>query len=123
MKYAESHEWIETKGERGRVGISSKAREELGEIVYVALPKVGDFFKKGDEVAVLESTKAAVDLYAPVSGTISAVNKALVENVASLNTDPEGEGYLFEITLSNGEELSELLSEKAYLSQFASELG
>jgi glycine cleavage system H protein len=119
IKYAETHEWIDDKG---RVGISKKAREELGEIVYIELPKVGQTVRAGEEIAVLESTKAAVDLYSPVSGKITAINEKVKENPSLLNQSPEGEGYLFEMILSLPHELDSLTSEDAYLKKKESAL-
>ena len=112
MKYAETHEWIDDKG---RVGISHKAQEELGEIVYIELPEVGKEVKAGEEIAVLESTKAAVDIYSPVSGKITSVNEKVKEDPSLLNNAPEGEGYLFEMTLSFPEELESLIPKDDYL--------
>lgn len=112
--YADSHEWIEIENDKGKVGISAHAQKELGEIVYVELPQVGHTVKAGEEIVVLESTKAAADLYSPVSGTITAINETLKTDPSSLNTSPEGEGYLFEITLSNPKELEALHTEEAY---------
>ena|SRR3990167_2425274 len=114
MKYADSHEWIQVDGEVGLVGISSYAQQELGEIVYIELPKVGKVVRAGDEVAVLESTKAAADIYTPVSGTITRVNETLQSDVSSLNTDPENTGWLYEIKLSFKDELKDLLDENEY---------
>lgn len=114
MKYADSHEWIQVDGEMGLVGISSHAQQELGEIVYIELPKVGKVVRAGDEVAVLESTKAAADIYSPVSGIIIRVNEILQVDVSSLNTDPENTGWLYEIELSSKSELKDLLDEDEY---------
>ena len=114
MKYADSHEWIQVDEDVGLVGISSYARQELGEIVYTELPKVGKVVQAGDEVAVLESTKAAADIYSPVSGKITRVNEALRNDVSSLNTDPENTGWLYEIKLSSKDEIKSLLDEKEY---------
>ena len=97
MKYTDTHEWI---SEEGRVGISKRALEELGEIVYIELPKVGSTVQEGDEIAVLESTKAAADIYSPASGRVIRINPILESNLSSLNTDPEGEGWLFELEKS-----------------------
>ncbi len=108
MKYAETHEWIDVKEEKGRVGISSHAQKELGDIVYVELPKVGQEVKAGEEIAVLESTKAAADIYSPVSGKVTHVNEKVREDPSLMNTDPEGEGYLFELALTHPEELETL---------------
>ncbi len=114
MKYSDSHEWVRVEGSVGQIGISTHAQKELGEIVYVELPKVGQKVKAGEEVAVLESTKAAADIYTPVSGTITKVNEAVRENPSLLNTSPEEEGYLFEIALSTPEELEKLMTLKIY---------
>ncbi|QVL57441.1 MAG: glycine cleavage system protein GcvH [Simkaniaceae bacterium] len=114
MKYAETHEWIEANEGKGRVGISIHAQKELGEIVYVELPKVGQEVKAGEEVAVLESTKAAADIYSPVSGKITAINERVKKDPSLMNTFPEGEGYLFEVTLTQPEELEALTSKDEY---------
>lgn len=100
-KYSPSHEWIEIEGSQGVVGITKYAQGELGEVVYVELPLVGKKVEVGEEVVVLESTKAASDIYAPVSGEILEVNSALKEgqNISKLNQDPEGEGWLFKIRI------------------------
>lgn len=111
MKYTESHEWVE----KGRVGISSYASEELGNVVYIELPKVGQKVEAGQEVAILESTKAAADIYSPVSGTITAINQKVTEDPSLLNSSPEKDGWLFEIALSDASELDSLLSTEQYL--------
>lgn len=115
MKYTESHEWITVKKNLGRVGISAYAQKELGAVVYVQLPKIGQRVEAGEEVAVLESTKAAADIYCPVSGEITAINQALVGNPTLLNSSPEIEGWLFEIALSDASELDSLLNDEQYL--------
>ncbi len=112
MKYTESHEWIDARDGEGRVGISSHAQKELGEIVYVELPKVGQEVKIGEEIAVLESTKAAADVYSPASGKITHVNEKLKDDPSLMNVDPEGEGYLYEMTLTHPEELEALIVPK-----------
>lgn len=114
MKYTESHEWISIKNRLGRVGISSYAQNELGEVVFIQLPKIGEKVKAGEEVAVLESTKAAADIYSPVSGVITAVNENLLKNPQLLNASAEKEGWLFEIELSDPSELENLLNENRY---------
>lgn len=114
MKYTESHEWIEVQGEMGRVGVSEYAQRELGDIVYVELPSVGRQVKKGEEVVVLESTKAAADVYAPVSGKIVEVNTALRESPDLINKEPEGNGWLFKIELTETKELKDLLTLESY---------
>lgn len=114
MKYTDSHEWIRMDGKKGTVGISSHAQKELGEIVYIELPKVGDEVVAEDEVAVLESTKAAADIYTPVSGTITKINTELAQDVTALNEAPESAGWLFEIEVKDESELRNLLSSAAY---------
>lgn len=118
MKFSESHEWIELEDGIGKIGISNYAQKELGDVVYVELPKVGKTVKAGQEVAVLESTKAASDVYSPVSGTIHEVNHLLSENPELVNRSPEAEGWIFKIMIENIEELEMLLEADAYRSQF-----
>lgn len=114
MKFTESHEWIELKEGIATVGISDHAQHELGEIVYVELPKVGNEVKAGEEAAVLESTKAAADIYAPVSGKIQEVNTLLGENPGLVNESPEDAGWLFKMVVANPHELDFLLDPDAY---------
>ena len=114
MFYTDSHEWISIDGKKGRVGITKYARSELGEIVFVELPKVGLNVQAGEEVSVLESTKAASDVYTPVSGTILAVHEVLNRNLESLNQDPESLGWLYEIELSDPKELDHLSNAEEY---------
>lgn len=112
--YTPTHEWIHQEDNIGTVGITLYAQKELGEVVYVELPKVGKKIQAGEEVAVLESTKAAADIYSPVSGKIIAINETLKENVSLINTSPEKEGWLFKIELEKDNELSHYLSENDY---------
>jgi glycine cleavage system H protein len=114
MKFTETHEWIDIKNGVGTVGVTEYAQKELGDIVYVELPKVGKEVKKGEEAVVLESTKAAADVYAPVSGKIVEVNLALIEASELVNTFPEKDGWLFKLTLSNPEEFDSLLDKETY---------
>jgi len=114
MKYTETHEWVNVEGNIGTVGISQFARDELGEIVYVELPKSDAIVQQGDEIAVLESTKAAADIYTPVSGTVVEVNGDLRESTKALNLDPENTGWLYKILLSNPKELDELHDKETY---------
>jgi glycine cleavage system H protein len=101
MKYTETHEWIRVEGDLGTVGISKHAEKELGEIVYVELPIVGRAVRAGEEAAVLESTKAAADVYSPVSGIIVAVNEALNDQSNLINKSPEEQGWIYKIKLTN----------------------
>ena len=114
MKFTETHEWIEVKGTKGTVGVSLFAQKELGDIVYVELPQEGKEVKQGDPVAVLESTKAAADVYTPVSGTILEVNQQVKNSPELINQHPENSGWLFTIQLSHPEELDRLQEEEAY---------
>lgn len=112
--FTESHEWIQIDGSCGTVGISTYAQKELGEIVSIELPKVKSSVQAGDEVCVLESTKAAADVYSPVSGTILSINENLVKNPHALNQEPESRGWLFRIELSNPVEVERLLTSSQY---------
>jgi glycine cleavage system H protein len=115
MKYTDSHEWIQSdENGSATVGISQFAQKELGDIVYVELPLVGKTVCAGDEVVVLESTKAAADVYSPATGTIIAVNEALSKSPELVNQFPEKEGWLFKITLADPTELNALMDVEAY---------
>lgn len=113
-KFSEDHEWIEMDGDTGRVGISNYAQEQLGDIVFVELPEVGRTVAKGDEVAVVESVKAASEVYAPVSGEVVAVNDALEGEPGLVNESAEGDGWFFEIKPADTGELDELMDQAAY---------
>ncbi|MBY0300578.1 MULTISPECIES: glycine cleavage system protein GcvH [Sphingomonas] len=112
--FTEDHEWIDVDGDIGTVGISDYAQGQLGDIVFVEVPDDGRQIAKGDEAAVVESVKAASDVYAPVSGIVLEGNPALVDDPSLVNSDPEGEGWFFKITLSDTAELDELMDETAY---------
>lgn len=98
--YTPTHEWIEVDGDEGTVGISDHAQKELGEIVYVELPKIGEEVEKGEEVCVLESTKAAADVYSPASGRIIAINEAVRQTPSLINRAPESAGWLYKLKIS-----------------------
>ncbi|MBN9377630.1 MAG: glycine cleavage system protein H [Chlamydiales bacterium 38-26] len=119
MKFNDTHEWIEVKDGIGTVGVSNHAQKELGDIVYVELPKVGKSVKVGEEAAVLESTKAAADVYSPVTGTIVEVNAELSSASELVNKSPEEEGWLFKIKLEHPEELEKLMDAKDYQAKFS----
>lgn len=119
MKFNDTHEWIEVKEGIGTVGVSNHAQHELGDIVYVELPKVGKTVKVGEEAAVLESTKAAADVYSPVTGTIVEVNTKLSSASELVNKSPEEEGWLFKIKLDHPEELEKLMDAKDYQAKFS----
>ena len=112
--YTEDHEWVEVDGDTGTVGISDYAQGQLGDIVFVETPDEGKTVSKGDDVAVVESVKAASDVYSPVSGTVIEGNPALTDTPELVNEDPEGDGWFFKITLSDSSELESLMDEAAY---------
>lgn len=114
VKFTEDHEWISVDGDIGTVGITGHAQEQLGDIVFVELPSVGAEVSRGDEAGVVESVKAASELYAPVSGTITEVNEALNDAPGTVNSDPMGVGWFFRIKLSDAAELDGLMDEDAY---------
>lgn len=114
--FTEDHEWIDVDGDIGTVGISEYAQSQLGDIVFVDVPEDGKELTKGDEAAVVESVKAASDVYAPASGTVLEGNPALSDTPELVNEDPEGDGWFFKITLSDPSELEELMDETAYAS-------
>ena len=115
LKYTASHEWIADLGDGTvSVGITAVAADQLGELVYVELPKPGAKFKQGEACAVVESTKAAADVYAPLSGEVIAVNGALADAPAQVNTAPYAEGWLFKLKLAAPGELAALLGAPAY---------
>lgn len=116
MKFTESHEWILVDRNVGTVGVTEYAQKELGEIVYVELPEVGKNVKAGEEAAVLESTKAAADIYSPVSGKIIAVNEALANASELINQSPEDKGWIFKIELFAPDELEGLMDRGQYQS-------
>ena len=112
-RYTRDHEWVRLEGDVAVVGISKYAQEQLGDIVYVELPEIGKKLAKGAEAAVVESVKAASDLYAPVAGTIAAVNDKLGSNPELVNSDPYGDGWLLKLELS-GDLPGDLMDEKTY---------
>lgn len=115
MLYTQTHEWVAVKEGIGTVGITQHAQCELGEIVYVECPIVGKFVQKGEMIAVLESTKAAVDVYSPISGFVVDSNALLEQQPGLVNTAPEQQGWICRITLTQPQELEALFSEDAYL--------
>ena len=117
FRYRESHEWIDPS--IGLVGITDHAQHELTDVVFVELPKVGAKVKAGDHVAVVESVKAASDIYAPVSGEITEVNTALTDNPSLLNTDPHGSGWIFKLAIAEPAELKALMDAAAYQQHIA----
>jgi len=116
VKYTEDHEWVKVDGDTGIVGISVYAAKALGDVVYVELPEIGRDMAKGDEAAVVESVKAASDVYTPVAGEVIAVNKALEDAPETVNASPEGEGWFLKIKIKDVGELDTLMDEAAYKS-------
>ena len=112
--FTEDHEWIDVDGDVGTVGISDYAQSQLGDIVFVEVPDEGRQIAKGDEAAVVESVKAASDVYSPVSGIVLEGNGALADEPALVNSDLEGDGWFFKLTLSDPSELEALMDETAY---------
>ena len=119
LKFAETHEWIRVDGDIGTVGITDHAQAELTDIVFAEPPKIGAKFSAKDPCAVVESVKAASDIYAPVSGEIVEANAALADNPSLLNTDPYGAGWIFKIKIADPSELDSLQDAAAYRAQIA----
>jgi glycine cleavage system H protein len=117
LKYAKSHEWVRVSGDTATIGISDHAQAELTDIVFVELPATGRQVKAGEACAVVESVKTASDIYSPVSGEITEVNKAAVDNPSLVNSEPTAGGWFFKIKLSNPAELNALLSPEDYQKQ------
>jgi len=114
LYYAESHEWVRVEGENARVGITDHAQAELTDVVYVELPKVGATAEAKGQIAVVESVKAASDIYAPVKGTVVEVNKALEGNPALINTDPFAEGWIFVLKMDDPAQVKQLKDAAGY---------
>jgi len=113
-KYTKDHEWIAIDGDVGTVGITNHAQEQLGELVYVELPEVGAILEIGDEACVVESVKAASEVYAPCSGEVIAVNEELADAPTTVNEHAEGDGWLFKLKLSDAAELDEAMTAAEY---------
>ena len=114
LYFTKEHEWIRIDGDVATVGISDHAQAALGDIVFAEVPEAGRTVAKGDDAAVVESVKAASDVYAPVSGDVTEGNSALADDPALINRDPEGEGWFFKLKLSDPSELDGLMDEAAY---------
>ena len=112
--FTEDHEWLRVEGDTVTVGITDYAQEQLGDLVFVELPEVGKAFSKGDAAVVVESVKAASDVYAPVDGEVTSVNEALTSDPALVNSSSTGEGWLWTMKLSNPSQLEGLLDEAGY---------
>ena len=112
--FTKEHEWIRVDGDTATIGISNHAQEQLGDIVFAEVPEAGRRVSKGQEAAVVESVKAASDVYAPVSGEVIEGNRAIADDPALINKDPEGEGWFFKLKLDNPAEIEGLMDEPAY---------
>lgn len=117
LKYTQEHEWIRIDGKKAVIGISGFAQEQLGDIVFVELPEVGSQVEQGSPFGVVESVKTVSDLYAPVNGKVTAVNKGLETNPERVNSEPYGEGWIVEIELSDEKDIESLLDADAYTEQ------
>jgi len=114
VKYSKKHEWVLVEGDIGTVGITKYATEQLGDIVFAEIPDLGKNIISGSEAAVVESVKAASDVYTPVSGEVTEGNAAIVTDPSLINKDPEGQGWFFKVKLSNPSELSSLMNKADY---------
>ncbi len=114
LRYSSDHEWLSRDGSRVRIGITDYAQDSLGDVVFVQLPTVGQSFAAGDSIGEVESTKSVSDIYAPVAGSVIAVNDALVDSPQLLNEDPYGEGWICEIELTDAADVDNLLDATAY---------
>ena len=112
--FTDEHEWIDIEGDTATVGITDYAQEQLGDIVFVELPDVGAMLDKAGDAAVVESVKAASDVYAPITGEVTEANSALEDDPALVNTSPEEDGWFFRMTIGDKDELEGLMDDKAY---------
>ena len=112
--FTKEHEWVRVEGDTAAVGISNHAQEQLGDIVFAEVPEAGRRLSKGEEAAVVESVKAASDVYSPVSGEVTEGNSKVADDPSIVNSDPEGEGWFFKVKLDNPGELDGLMDEAAY---------
>ena len=121
LKYSKEHEWVSTEDEVATVGITDHAQEQLGEIVFIELPAVGDKVSKDDPFGVIESVKAVSDIYAPVSGTVVAINEDLPESPEMVNEDPYGDGWLIKVKVSDEADFDDLMDSSEYEEMVAEE--
>ena len=120
LYFTKDHEWVAVEGDTGTVGVTDYAQGQLGDVVFVEVPAAGTTVTKGTAAAVVESVKAASDVYSPVSGAVTEANAALTDDPSLVNTDPEGRGWFFKLTLSDAGELAGLMDETAYKTLVAS---
>ena len=119
-KFSKQHEWISSEGDVATIGITKHATEMLGDIVFVELPKKGNNIEKEDQVGVVESTKAANDVYTPISGEVVESNQSIVDDPSKINSNPENEGWFFKLKIKNKSEIDTLMNEEEY-NKFAKE--
>jgi glycine cleavage system H protein len=119
LKFTKDHEWVRLDGDVATVGITAHAQEQLGDLVFVELPEPGKAFEQGAAAAVVESVKAASDVYAPVGGTVTEVNRAVVDEPGGVNADPMGKGWLFKLRIADAAQLTGLMDEAAYQQMIA----
>jgi glycine cleavage system H protein len=121
LKFSEHHEWVLIDGDVATVGITDHAQQQLGDIVFVEVPEAGKELSKGDDAAVVESVKAASEVYAPLTGEVVASNEALADAPETVNSDPMGDGWFYKMTIADSSELAELMDADAYKSLVESE--
>lgn len=121
LHYTKEHEWIKVEGDRGRVGITHFAQSQLGDVVFVELPKVGRALRQMETFGVVESVKAVSDLYCPVTGEVAQVNSTLESRPEQVNADPYGQGWMMVVKIANPKELSKLMTAEAYKAYLAAE--
>ncbi len=114
LRFTKDHEWVRLDGDLAVIGITDYAQSQLGDVVYVELPEIGHRVEQGKEAAVVESVKAASEVYAPISGEVAEVNEALAADPAKVNADPNGEGWFFKLRLDDPSQLDQLMDEAAY---------
>ena len=114
LKFSKDHEWLRVEGDTATIGISDYAQEQLGDVVYVELPEIGQNFSAGAQAAVVESVKAASEIYVPAGGEVVEVNNALDDNPALVNSDATGQGWFIKLKLDNAAELEALMDENSY---------
>jgi len=114
FRYTKEHEWVKVEGDEGVVGITDFAQHQLGDIIYVELPAVGKVIKVGDVVSTVESVKSVSEVYAPISGTVADVNRALEDGPGAVNTDPMGKGWILKLTIGDRAEVAKLMTPEAY---------
>ena len=114
VRFTDQHEWVRIDGDEATVGITKYAAEQLGDVVFVEVPELGRSLSKGGDAAVVESVKAASEVYAPIGGEVTAANTAIADDPAKVNADPEGEGWFFKLKISDKGEVEKLMTEQQY---------